>query len=368
MRILTVLLVLFVFPAYGQNLLLNNSFEDENTCSEYEVQCAPEAWVYTVPSFIYYFKNRQMAHTGQYFVALIAGHTKRNYYRTFVRSRLLCGLRKGNTYKLDFYIKSSHPILDSFGVYFSDYDFLFEKKEYQSITPSLYLTVSTPKINRKDTGWQHVVLNYTANGTEAFITVGNFSRKDVPRSTGIDKENNFFALLDDINLVPANPKEQLCDDWRKRVDEIYGQDERHEYQRRLMKENKDKPLQPEIISHTVVQKVDTVIIPDILFTFGSYKLVPEAFKEIDSIANKLNRLSIDSIVVEGHTDSIGTSERNLALSKSRAASVSNYFQTLLPKTLFVTRGFADSRPVGDNRTPRGRQMNRRVEIYVYVRQ
>ena len=131
MRYLLVCFCLWPLVGLSQELLVNNGFEEENICSEYKVNCAPEGWIYTVPSFIYYFKDSKLAHNGMHFVALIAGHAKKPYYRTFVRSRLLCGLRKGQQYQLQFYIKSVHPILDSIGIYFTSYDFLFERQAYR---------------------------------------------------------------------------------------------------------------------------------------------------------------------------------------------------------------------------------------------
>ncbi len=59
------ILIFFPIVSSSQNLLLNSSFEEENICSEYKVDCAPEAWIYTVPSFIYYLKDKNAAHTGE---------------------------------------------------------------------------------------------------------------------------------------------------------------------------------------------------------------------------------------------------------------------------------------------------------------
>jgi hypothetical protein len=151
-------LLLFVSLLYhlqtsAQNLLVNGGFEEENYCTEYNIACAPEGWIYTAPSFIYYFKNEKGAHGGSKFVALVAGHSAKPFYRTFVRSRLLCGLRKGSQYRLQFYIKSRHSILDSVGVYFSSYDFLFEKKAYSQLKPSLFIADAEVKCTKGDTTW-----------------------------------------------------------------------------------------------------------------------------------------------------------------------------------------------------------------------
>jgi outer membrane protein OmpA-like peptidoglycan-associated protein len=76
------------------------------------------------------------------------------------------------------------------------------------------------------------------------------------------------------------------------------------------------------------------------------------------------------MIVEGHTDSIGKLAYNETLSLDRANSVRDYLskrvEGLVQKT--VTRGFAYLRPVASNKTPKGRQQNRRVEIFVYRRE
>ena len=43
--------------AFTQNLLLNGSFEEENICTEYKVNCAPEAWLTNDDVFNNYFKK-----------------------------------------------------------------------------------------------------------------------------------------------------------------------------------------------------------------------------------------------------------------------------------------------------------------------
>jgi outer membrane protein OmpA-like peptidoglycan-associated protein len=73
------------------------------------------------------------------------------------------------------------------------------------------------------------------------------------------------------------------------------------------------------------------------------------------------------MIVEGHTDSIGKLAYNEALSLNRATSVKNYLANKVEglNEKSVPRGFAYLRPVASNKTPKGRQMNRRVEIILY---
>lgn len=367
MRPLIVLLLIFPLVSRCQNLLVNGSFEEVNICTEYKMDCAPEGWIYTVPSFIYYFKDSKGAHTGSYYVSLIAAHSLKPFYRTFVRSRLLCRLQSGKTYRLQFYIRSNHSILDSIGVYFSSQDFLFEKRPYQTIKPSLYLANAVRKPVKGDTTWQQVIFNYRAAGHETFITIGNFKKKDIVGPTGIPYERNFFVLIDDVSLTAADNNERLCADWQTARQEIYKQDERHEYLARLIRQYKKAPPQVRLPSPTITLHIDTLIVPDVLFATNSYMLNKEAARSLDAFGQKIRHYVIDSIQVHGHTDSTGTEIFNGELSWRRAMSVAAFLEKYV-QTRIVTAGWASTRPVADNRTLMGRQKNRRVEVYVYKKE
>jgi outer membrane protein OmpA-like peptidoglycan-associated protein len=69
------------------------------------------------------------------------------------------------------------------------------------------------------------------------------------------------------------------------------------------------------------------------------------------------------ILVEGHTDSAGSDEYNMGLSKLRAESVTNYLVSQgLDSSRFTTKWYGETQPVADNATVEGKSKNRRVEI------
>jgi outer membrane protein OmpA-like peptidoglycan-associated protein len=365
MRFLIISLLVFPLSLSAQNLLVNGGFEEENICSEYQVNCAPEAWIYTMPSYNYYFKDDEQSHSGSHFVALIAANSKKPFYRSFVRSRLLCSLRKGKTYRLQLYVRSRYPVLlDSMGVYFTDYDFLFEKSPYQKIKPSTYFINAKERTSRRDTNWQRVTIDYTATGEESFITLGNFKRLDLQSPQNVKFENNFFIYIDDVSLLPLDPTEALCNDWQKKKEFIYNENERHEYQMRAMQFFRQVPKRIVKSTPTKILKIDTLIVPDILFATNSYQLDKKALLLLDSLGRKWPDISLDSIVVEGHTDNIGSEAWNMQLSVNRANSVATYLEYFMNIKVF-SRGWGASKPIADNRAPGGRRKNRRVEIYLY---
>lgn len=70
-----------------------------------------------------------------------------------------------------------------------------------------------------------------------------------------------------------------------------------------------------------------------------------------------------AILVEGHTDSAGSDEYNLGLSKLRAESVTNYLIAQgIDATRFTTKWYGEAQPVADNETAEGKSKNRRVEL------
>lgn len=367
MRFLVCLALLLPASGFSQNLLVNPGFEEENICSEYKVKCAPEGWIYTVPSLVYYYKDAEKAHEGSYFVMLIAGQEKRPNYRTFVRSKLLCGLQKSKTYRIDFFVQSPHAVLDSIGVYFTPYDFLFEKQAYQKIVPSLYLANAVTKPIKDERGWQKITLLYKATGDEAYFTLGNFSKNGVGGPTGIPMESNFFVYFDDVSITPADANERLCANWQKAKEEIYLQDERHDFLEKLIVKNKDKPTVKVIPPSTITVRVDTLVIPDVFFATNSFVLNAKAAELLDSFVLKIQKLSLDSAFVYGHTDSRGTESYNKELSWRRANVVASYLEKKII-TRFKSIGLGSDKPVADNRTPEGRRRNRRVEIFLYKKE
>ena len=72
-----------------------------------------------------------------------------------------------------------------------------------------------------------------------------------------------------------------------------------------------------------------------------------------------------TIEIRGHTDSTGTRQHNLTLSRRRADAVVDYLikNGISPERLSA-RGFGPDKPIGDNATADGRRKNRRTEISV----
>jgi peptidoglycan-associated lipoprotein len=106
---------------------------------------------------------------------------------------------------------------------------------------------------------------------------------------------------------------------------------------------------------------------DVHFDFDRYNLRPEALAILDDAAMKLQANPDLNVMIEGHCDSIGTIEYNLALGERRANAARDY---LIGRGVAATRlrtvSYGEERPIADNGTAEGRAMNRRAHLMVII--
>lgn len=108
-----------------------------------------------------------------------------------------------------------------------------------------------------------------------------------------------------------------------------------------------------------------VTLNNIFFDFENANVRPESYTELDNLYEVLTSNPGWYVEISGHTDSIGPVDYNMGLSKIRALKVVNYLieKGVNPKSL-VAVGYGESKPVADNGTEEGRQMNRRTEFTI----
>lgn len=101
------------------------------------------------------------------------------------------------------------------------------------------------------------------------------------------------------------------------------------------------------------------------FETGSAKLTRASLGILDDVVKVMEENPSYNLDIHGHTDNTGNAEKNLQLSKDRAAAVKTY---LVGKGVNSERmrseGFGPAMPIADNNTPAGRAKNRRVEFKV----
>jgi len=116
----------------------------------------------------------------------------------------------------------------------------------------------------------------------------------------------------------------------------------------------------------VTQEVQTQLnsfAKTILFDVGKSTIRPESATVLNNIVNVLNKYKNSKFSVEGYTDASGNKDKNQRLSEDRAYSVKAYLvdKGINPARLSA-KGFGPEKPIASNKTKKGRELNRRVEI------
>lgn len=104
---------------------------------------------------------------------------------------------------------------------------------------------------------------------------------------------------------------------------------------------------------------------DVLFATGSADLQSGSNRNLGKLVDFLNAYPERSVLIEGHTDNVGSAQFNQTLSLKRADSVRRYLTDhgVQSRRLSVS-GLGLERPVAGNESAMGRQQNRRVEVII----
>jgi OOP family OmpA-OmpF porin len=104
---------------------------------------------------------------------------------------------------------------------------------------------------------------------------------------------------------------------------------------------------------------------DVLFETGKADLRPGALRNLYPLVTFLQKYPERRVVIEGHTDNVGSDAYNLDLSQRRADAVRDFLlQNGVNAAQMSTRGYGKASPVASNNTAEGRQQNRRVELII----
>lgn len=119
-------------------------------------------------------------------------------------------------------------------------------------------------------------------------------------------------------------------------------------------------LEPKQTERGIVLTLD-----EVLFPFNSAELQPGNERTIARLANYLQSNPDLQILIEGHTDAVGSDQYNERLSEQRAESVRQALaQHGIESDRVRSAGLGEQFPVASNQNPEGRAQNRRVEVVV----
>lgn len=108
-----------------------------------------------------------------------------------------------------------------------------------------------------------------------------------------------------------------------------------------------------------------MILGDVLFQTGQSRLKGGSTNHLNQLAIFLNTYPDRTVIIEGHTDSVGSNAANQALSQRRANAVHAFLTHKgIDRGRLSATGLGENSPIADNDTALGRQQNRRVEVII----
>jgi OOP family OmpA-OmpF porin len=182
--------------------------------------------------------------------------------------------------------------------------------------------------------WTRISGYYKAHGGEQYITISGFKMDSLNVKSnlpGVDLKKTDYPscqyFIDDVLVMLASQKDNL--------------------------------------DNFIPEKGSTLNLKNILFETGKAVFLPASDLTLGKLVQWMNKNVGASIEVSGHTDNTGDARSNLTLSTSRAKAIADYLVSKgISKERVKFKGYGSSRPVADNSSDSGRQLNRRVEITV----
>ena len=168
----------------------------------------------------------------------------------------------------------------------------------------------------------------------------------------------------DRKEVQLDVRQKEAEKARKQAEEAQRQAEAAQRRAQQAQQRiKDLATQLEELEAQQTERGIVLTLKDVLFDFGKAELKSGGRNAVSKVAEFLKEYPERRVLVEGHTDNIGSDAYNQTLSLQRAESVK---QALIgfgtDAGRIEIRGFGESHPVATNDTDAGRQRNRRVEI------
>ena len=256
-------------------------------------------------------------------------------YREYVQGELQETLTKGVVYEISFYVslaERSDFAVREFSIVFSRNKLQRPiKKELSKMqlykeknNHFTFLEISHSDFYNETTDWVLLKGQFTANGHENFLTIGNFENNARTRTykTSRNAKQGAYYYLDMVRVVAAESPPGLPPS--------YALDTQHLFR-------------------------------NVLFEFDDFQLSEAAKSELQKLYQYLEEHRDLHITIDGHTDNVGTSEYNRLLSGYRCQSVTNYLKELgLAEDRISWTSHGSDLPVADNALEEGRRQNRRV--------
>jgi len=278
--------------------------------------------------------------------------TQPNDYSESVQSALTEKLSENKTYCFKINILLSRNVgysIDRFGVLFSNKPSYFS---YYKVPNSPNLTFNESMGNTH--GWETLCKTFTADGDEAYITLGRFSSLEETNVTEqnpsalseLDINKSAYYLLDDLQLyevVSAAHCGCVTDE--------------------PIMPNAEEPIAFEDFDIDQEAPGSYFILNNILFDFDKAEIKASFIPELKRLFSYMKRKP--ALKIKGYTDNKGTNEYNLKLSQKRAKAIAQWLVNNGIEDLRITySGYGSAQPLLNNNLEHNRQINRRVAFEI----
>ena len=336
-----------------------NTFEDITPDITFWQDSIPEACPHPRP-----FNGSHMVGFINYHPGLDSGY---GYdYREYLHGTLKVPMQVGETYRIAFWIQQSdstaihhlkqvlkgrykaiEPVAcNNMGIRFFEEQINPEENirrylQFDNVRPHQ----NVDEIVRTEPGeWRRITFTFYADRPYRYFLIGNFYSDE---RTLVDGEND-MEEIDRFNYLQKAFYNKV-----KRIAYYYIDD--------VYVGHVDAPL-PVVDMLQSLERGEDFTFQNVLFESGKAILLPDAFPELNALADYLKTYPEQSIEIAGHTDSVGAAASNLDLSQRRAQAVRQY---LIDKGASADQmravGYGETQAVADNETKEGRRQNRRVE-------
>lgn len=352
----------------AENLVHNPSFEEHRQCpmkiDALGVIREADAWWQPTQGSSDYFnacgsrecnvpRNKmgfQEAHSGEAYCGI---YCSQELYREYLQTELRTPLVAGKRYSVSFWVSladKSPQAVASIGAVLTrnrqedTTRGILMDREVTSLDGSGSQSIAVyfePQINNSIENildntkeWFEIKGEFTAEGGERFLTIGNFlsfNKSNVIATQGANTPlPGAYYYIDDVSVVCLDTNEVVT------------------------------PEPPKSF-----REGEVVILENLYFSSGESEVLQQSYNELFLLKEFLERNPEMKIEFRGHTDSQGTFEYNDKLSEARAKAVADYMASMgIDRHRMTWVGFGKSLPVADNNTAEGRRKNRRVEYRI----
>ncbi|MDT8386205.1 MAG: OmpA family protein [Thiogranum sp.] len=181
--------------------------------------------------------------------------------------------------------------------------------------------------------------------------------------SGNEKVVEHYAYLTEqrVEIARARAQEALAS---QQIDELARQREQVVLEARTQETQQLQQELRDLRARQTDRGVE-ITLGNVLFEFNRAELKPGAERNLQPLVDYLRSNPQRDLLIEGHTDSVGSEQYNQELSRERAAAVQRFLTRQgISRDRLTIRGYGEQYPVASNNTDAGRQQNRRVDVVI----